>query len=163
MVGMGNLLGKPVNQEDGETVSRGTTRPRFGHWCVLESEGGGGGWGGKVTKVVWVCTLSHSNSLRPQRLWPARLLCPRDLSGKNTGAGGHFLLQGIFLPRDQTRVSYISCIDRWEASKRWQFVANIPLLQCWSSRAILSFWQCCLGAHIGEHIYLLKTLILPTF
>ena len=51
----------------------------------------------------------------------------------------------------------------WEASKRWQFVANIPLLQCWSSRAILSFWQCCLGAHIVEHIYLLKTLILPTF
>ena len=37
-----------------------------------------------------------SNSLRPRGLWPARLLCPRDFPGKNTGAGCHFLLQGIF-------------------------------------------------------------------
>ena len=29
-------------------------------------------------------------------LWAARLLCPRDSPGKNTGAGNHFLLQGIF-------------------------------------------------------------------
>jgi len=29
-------------------------------------------------------------------LWPARLLCPWDSPGKNTGMGGHFLLQGIF-------------------------------------------------------------------
>ena len=37
-----------------------------------------------------------SNSLRPHGLWPARLLCPRDSPGKNTGVGCHFLLQGIF-------------------------------------------------------------------
>ena len=30
-------------------------------------------------------------------LWPARLLCPRDSSGKNTGVGCHALLQRIFL------------------------------------------------------------------
>ena len=30
-------------------------------------------------------------------LEPARLLCPWDFSGKNTGVGCHFLLQGIFL------------------------------------------------------------------
>ena len=30
-------------------------------------------------------------------LWPARLLCHWDLSGKNTGEGCHFLLQGVFL------------------------------------------------------------------
>ena len=30
-------------------------------------------------------------------LWPARLLHPWDSPGKNTGVGGHFLLQGIFL------------------------------------------------------------------
>ena len=43
--------------------------------------------------------LSHSvvsNSFRPHGLWPARLLCPRDSPGKNTGVGCHFLLQGIF-------------------------------------------------------------------
>ena len=28
---------------------------------------------------------------------PTRLLCPWDFPGKNTGAGCHFLLQGIFL------------------------------------------------------------------
>ena len=37
-----------------------------------------------------------SDSLRPHGLQPARLLCPWDSPGKNTGAGCHFLLQGIF-------------------------------------------------------------------
>ena len=47
-----------------------------------------------------VCTLSCSvvsNSVRLHRLQPARLFCPRDFPGKNTGAGCHFLQQGIFL------------------------------------------------------------------
>ena len=34
-----------------------------------------------------------SDSLRPHGLWLARLLCPWDSLGKNTGVGGHFLLQ----------------------------------------------------------------------
>ena len=38
-----------------------------------------------------------SDPLRPHGLWPARLLCPRDSPGKNTAAGCHALLQGIFL------------------------------------------------------------------
>ena len=45
------------------------------------------------------CVLSHSvvsDSLRPFGLQPARLLCPWDSPGKNTGVGCHFLLQGIF-------------------------------------------------------------------
>ena len=29
-----------------------------------------------------------------------------------SGVGYHALLQGIFLTRDQTRVSYVSCIGR---------------------------------------------------
>ena len=43
--------------------------------------------------------LSHSvtsNSLQPWGLQPARLLCPWDAPGKNTGVSWHFLLQGIF-------------------------------------------------------------------
>ena len=43
--------------------------------------------------------LSHSvvsNSFRPYGLWPARLLCPWDSPGTNTGVGCHSLLQGIF-------------------------------------------------------------------
>ena len=38
-----------------------------------------------------------SDSLWPHELQPARLLCPWDLPGKNTGVGCHSLLQGIFL------------------------------------------------------------------
>ena len=36
-----------------------------------------------------------SDSWRPCRLQPARLLSPWDSPGKNTGVGYHFLLQGI--------------------------------------------------------------------
>ena len=36
------------------------------------------------------------NSLQPHELYPARLLCPCNSPGKNTGVGSHFLLQGIF-------------------------------------------------------------------
>ena len=37
-----------------------------------------------------------SDSLLPHGLQPARLLCPWDSPGKNTGVGFHALLQGIF-------------------------------------------------------------------
>ena len=37
-----------------------------------------------------------SDSLQPHGLQPARLLCPWDFPGNNTGVGCHFLLQGIF-------------------------------------------------------------------
>ena len=36
------------------------------------------------------------DSLRSHGLYPARLLCPWDSPGKNTGVGCHSLLQGIF-------------------------------------------------------------------
>ena len=37
--------------------------------------------------------LQSSNSVRPHRQQPTRLLCPWDSPGKNTGVGCHFLLQ----------------------------------------------------------------------
>ena len=37
-----------------------------------------------------------SDSLGPHGLYPARLLCPWDFSGKNTGVSCHFFLKGIF-------------------------------------------------------------------
>ena len=40
---------------------------------------------------------SGSTLCDPHGLQPTRLLCPWDSPGKNTEAGCHFLLQGIFL------------------------------------------------------------------
>ena len=45
---------------------------------------------------VSVIASGVSDSLQPHGLWPARLLCPWDSPGKNTGVCCHFLLQGIF-------------------------------------------------------------------
>ena len=45
-----------------------------------------------------ICSVA-SDSLRPYGLQPARLPCPWDFSGKTTGVGCHFLLQGIFLTK----------------------------------------------------------------
>ena len=36
-------------------------------------------------------------TLRPHGLSPARLFCPWNSPGKNTGVGSHSLFQGIFL------------------------------------------------------------------
>ena len=50
---------------------------------------------GKVFKDSVSCSVM-SNSVQSQGLYSARLLCPWDLPGKNTGVGCCFLLQGIF-------------------------------------------------------------------
>ena len=42
--------------------------------------------------VVALQSLSHVLLF----VTPARLLCPRDFPGKNTGVGCHYFLQGIF-------------------------------------------------------------------
>ena len=52
------------------------------------------------TQQSFACILSGSvvsDSLQPHGLQPARFLSPWGFPGKNTGAGCHFLLQGIFL------------------------------------------------------------------
>ena len=51
------------------------------------------------TVSVCVCVRAHSvvsDSLQLHGLQPARLLCPWDSPGRNTGVGCHSLLQGIF-------------------------------------------------------------------
>ena len=40
--------------------------------------------------------VAQSDSLQPYGQRPARLLCPWDFPGKNTGVDCHFFLQGIF-------------------------------------------------------------------
>ena len=50
-----------------------------------------------LPKGVCVCVHSRVWLLRPHKPQPARLLCPWNFPGKNSGVGCHFLLQGIFL------------------------------------------------------------------
>ena len=56
-------------------------------------------------------SVSHSvvsDSLRPHGLQSARLLCPWNSSGKNTGVGCPFLLQGIF-PTQGSNLDLLRC------------------------------------------------------
>jgi len=50
----------------------------------------------KVNQLCMPACSVVSSSLWPCGLQPARLLCPWDSPGRNTGAGCHALLQGIF-------------------------------------------------------------------
>ena len=56
--------------------------------------------------VIW--SLSRIRLLRLDGLSPARLLCPWDFTGKNTGVGCHFLLQGIF-PAQESNPGLLHC------------------------------------------------------
>ena len=71
-------------------------------------------WTSPRWACMHACLLSHFScvSLWPCGLKPTRLLCPWVSLAKNTGVGFHLLLQGIFLTRDQTWVSYLSCTGR---------------------------------------------------
>ena len=64
-----------------------------------------------VMKRVSPLNVSHSvtsYSVRPCGLWPARLLCPWDSPRKNTGAGCHALLQGVF-PTQRSNLGLPHC------------------------------------------------------
>ena len=66
---------------------------------------------------VWACARMPSivsDSLRSHGLQPARLLCPWDSLGQNTGVGCHFLLQGIFLT--QRLNPGLLCLLNWQES-----------------------------------------------
>ena len=53
-----------------------------------------------------------SSSLQSQGLYLARLFCPWDSPGKNTGVDCHVLSRGFSRPRDQTCISCDSCVAR---------------------------------------------------
>ena len=59
-----------------------------------------------------------SSSLRLHGLKPARLLCPWDFSGKNTGVGCHVLLRGVF-PTQESNLCLLYLLH-------WQ-VDSLPL------------------------------------
>ena len=87
--------------------------------------------GESVDVISHSCMLSHlvtSNSLWSPRLYPARLLCPWDSPGKNTGVrmSCHFILQGIFLTQGSN-----------PPLLHWQVI-----LYCWTTwKAPFYYWS----------------------
>ena len=82
---------------------------------------------------VCVC-VSHpvvSNSLRPHGLQPARLLCPWNSPGKNTGVDYHPLLQSNFPTQGQTLVSCIAgkFFTIWATGKSVDLSTSLELTQ----------------------------------
>ena len=72
-------------------------------------------WYSKGTVSSRCCVLSHSvvsDSLRPRGLYPARLLCPWNFSGKNAGVGCIPSAGGSSRPRNWTLIPYGSCVGR---------------------------------------------------
>ena len=65
-----------------------------------------------ILVFVFSCSIM-SDSFWPHGLWPARLLCLWDFSGKNTGVDGHFLLLGIF--PTQGLNPPLLCLLHWQA------------------------------------------------
>ena len=67
---------------------------------------------GEMCVCVCVCVFSHVWLLQPYGLQPSRLLRAWNFSGKNTGAGGHFLFQGIFPTKGSN--PHLLCLLRWQ-------------------------------------------------
>ena len=93
---------------------------------------------------VYVHVLSRSvvsNSLRSFGVQPAQLFCPWDFSGKDTGVGSHFLLQGLFLtqgsnlnpqllcPLHYRQIFYCDPLQYTWASLVTQLVKNLPSIK----------------------------------
>ena len=83
-----------------------------------------------------VCSVL-SDSLRPHGPQPAKLLCPWDFPGKNTGMGCRFILQGIFLTQG-SNPSLLSLLH-WQAY-------TLPLSHLGSPSILLNTTSCLLFA-----------------
>ena len=71
-----------------------------------------GSWDGELPWIICVRAQSRRTLQWPHALEPARLLCPWDFPGKNTGVGcQYFLLQEIF--RTQGLNLHLLCLLYW--------------------------------------------------
>ena len=100
-------------------------------FCLKNWVNGFPSWENKIHNPVLLCccclvTQLCLTFLCHHGLWFARLLCPWDFLGQNTGVGCHFLLQVSSWPRGQT---WVSCIGR-------------QILYHWATREALSYFRC---------------------
>ena len=138
------------------SFSRGSSRPRdrTGVSCISCN----GRWGffflslvprhGQTIEPVHECQVTSvvSDSLRPYRLQPARLLCPWDSPGKHTGVGCHALLQGIF-PTQGSNLRLL-CLLHWQGG-------SVPLAPPGKPNSTYGtlFLKCTVGR--TNHLYLM--------
>ena len=72
-----------------------------------------------MSSCCHLVTKSCLTLFQPHGLYPARLLCPWDSPGKNTGVDYHFLLQGIF-PTQGSNLHLENCrqiLYHWASSE----------------------------------------------
>ena len=98
--------------------------------------------------IVAVQPLSRVQLLQPHGLQPARLLCPWNSPGKNTGVDCHFLLQGIF-PTQELNQGLLNCRQilfqlRYEGSPVHSFE------EINTQGLIISFFLLCLCLEISK-------------
>ena len=98
----------------------------------------------KINKITIKCSIQFSRSVMSDSLWPhglqhARLLCPWDSLGKNTGVGCHFLLQGVFLTQglNPAFLHYRQILTVW-ATKEALRKTNCPL---WGVFHLFTDWE----------------------
>ena len=98
-------------------------------------------------------TSGASDSLWPHGLLPARLLCPWDFPGKNTGVSCHFLLQGIF-PTQGLNLHLIHWqVDTYHwATREAQFCVYI-ILKCPFKQLSENSERACKSYYLFEFCY----------
>ena len=95
-----------------------------------------------------------SDSLQPHELYPARLLCPWDSTGKNTGVGCHALLQGIFLTQELNL--HLLCLLYWLVGSLTLIPPGKPIdpkAQCSGSQVLLQMYK---AAGLDRMFYLIQ-------
>ena len=76
-------------------------------YSCLENPTDRGGWRAIVPECMISCFI-HVQLLATLWVYPARLLCPWDSPGKNTGVGCHAFLQEIF-PTQESNPGLLHC------------------------------------------------------
>ena len=101
--------GKPKNTGvDSPSILKGNFPAQESNWGLLHCRQATWETLNGILVVELVKSLSCVQLLGPHGLQHARLLCPWDSPGKNTGAGCHFLLQGIF-PTQESNPGLLHC------------------------------------------------------
>ena len=90
-----------------------------------------------------------SNSLQPHGLQPGRLLWPWNFPSKNTGAGCHFLLLGIFLTQGSNL--HILCPLHWQAESVLSVQTSTLFLILFPYRPLQSIEYSSLGFTVDSY------------